>query len=318
MKLRVFFFLTADTQGKVFQIIHVDRLSTIQWKIPCFPILTMEFARVHFKQGSEIGDGFIQKAVAADLNQGEYLCTSHCHIEMEGKRYTVLWKLQPKDRAVQLPFVQQSATDDHISDVYDESNEEDESDESEVAHDSCISTRHCLPFKVLGTCHSPDRQKAIEESYEHLCEHNRPLFVNLKAEPDNLYDQNAIAVFIMASSEYKKVGYIARELTKFVHPLLSDPSLEVSVNKIRFSTTFLMIGFYLTIDITRKRQWSKLVPKLSKILINANVSCFCKTTFSPPFRCKITVLYFNIKDMIGQELNIITFRREQKAFISYK
>lgn len=263
MKLRVFFFLTADTQGKVFQIIHVDRLSTIQWKIPCFPILTMEFARVHFKQGSEIGDGFIQKAVAADLNQGEYLCTSHCHIEMEGKRYTVLWKLQPKDRAVQLPFIQQSATDDHISDVYDESNEEDESDESEVAHDSCISTRHCLPFKVLGTCHSPDRQKAIEESYEHLYEHNRPLFVNLKAEPDNLYDQNAIAVFIMASSEYKKVGYIARELTKFVHPLLSDPSLEVSVNKIRFSTTFLMIGFYLTIDITRKGVWEKAVVKAS-------------------------------------------------------
>ena len=41
---------------------------------------------------------------------------------------------------------------------------------------------------------------------------------------------------IMASSNYKKVGYIAHELTKFVHPLLSDLSLEVSVNKIRFFT----------------------------------------------------------------------------------
>jgi len=73
----IFFVCAADTQEKVFEIIHVDRLSTIQWKIPCFPILTMEFARVHFKQGSEIGEGFIQKAVAADLNQREYLCTSH-------------------------------------------------------------------------------------------------------------------------------------------------------------------------------------------------------------------------------------------------
>lgn len=262
-KLRDFFFLTADTQEKIFQIIHVDRLSTTRWKIPCFPILTMEFARVHFKQGSEIGDGFIQKAVAAELNQGEYLCTSHCHIEMEGKKYTVLWKLQPKDSAVPLPFIRQSAADDHISDVHDESNEEEESDESEVAHDSCSSTRHCLPFKVLGTCHSPDRQNALEESYEHLYEHNRPVFVSLKAEPDNLHDQNAIAVYIMASSNYKKVGYIARELTKFVHPLLSDPSLEVSVNKIRFSTTFLMIGFYLTIDIARKGVWEKAVVKAS-------------------------------------------------------
>jgi len=151
VEIKGIFFFAADTQEKVFQIIHVDRLSTIQWKIPCFPILTMVFPRVHFKQGSEIGDGFIQKAVAADLNQGKHLCTSHCHIEMEGKKYT---------------FIQQSAANDHISGVHDESNEEEESDESEVAHDSCISTRHRLPFKVLGTCHSPDRQKALKESYE--------------------------------------------------------------------------------------------------------------------------------------------------------
>ena len=66
--------------------------------------MTMEFARVYFKQGSEIGDGFIQRAVAADINQGEYICISQCYIEMKGKRYTVLWKLQPKDRSVQLPL----------------------------------------------------------------------------------------------------------------------------------------------------------------------------------------------------------------------
>ena len=92
-----------------------------------------------------------------------------------------------------MPFIQQSATDGHNSDFRDESNDEEESDESEVAHDSCSSTRHCLPFKVLGTCHSPDRQKALKESYEHLYEHNTPLFGNLKAEPDNLHNQNAIA-----------------------------------------------------------------------------------------------------------------------------
>ena len=66
---------------------------------------------------------------------------------MEGKRRPVFWKLQPKDRAVQLPFNSQSTTNDHISDVHDESNQEDESGESEVAHDLCISTSHCLPLK---------------------------------------------------------------------------------------------------------------------------------------------------------------------------
>ena len=171
--------------------------------------MTMEFARFHFKQGSKTGDGFIQKAVVADINQGEYMCTSQCYIEMKGKRYTVLWKLQSKDRAVQIPSTPQSAANDHISDVHDKSNKEDESDETEVAHDSSISNSHCLPFKVLGTCHSPDRQKALEESYEHLYEHNRPLFVNLKKEPDNLYDQNAIAVYITTTSDYKKDQFMS-------------------------------------------------------------------------------------------------------------
>ena len=109
--------------------------------------MSIEFARVHFKQGSEVGTGFIQRAVATHINQGEYVCTSHCYIEMEGKRYTVLWKLQPKERAVQLPLTPQSAADDHISEVLDESSGEDESDETEVS--SSLSTRHCLPFKVL-------------------------------------------------------------------------------------------------------------------------------------------------------------------------
>ena len=112
------------------------------------------------------------------------------------------------------------------------------------------------------------------------------IFVKLKAEPDNLYDRNAIAVYIMASSEYKKVGYLASELTQYLHPLLNDPSLGVSVNKIRFCTTFLMIGFYLTLNIIMKglweKQFSKVVVKSSRTKIR-NSSCFCKTTFSPLF-----------------------------------
>jgi len=91
---------------------------------------------------------------------------------MEGKRSTVLWKLQPKKG--------QLAADDHISEVLDESSEEDKSDETEVAHNSSLSTRHCLPFKVLGTGHSPDRRKALDESYEHIYAHNRPLFAKFK------------------------------------------------------------------------------------------------------------------------------------------
>ena len=54
----------------------------------------MVFPRVHFKQGSEIGDGFIQKAVAADLNQGKYLCTS-CFESFVSKQSNAI--LKPTD-----------------------------------------------------------------------------------------------------------------------------------------------------------------------------------------------------------------------------
>ena len=262
-KANLIFLVTADPQNEHLNIIHVERHSTIRWKIPCFPVLVIEFAKVHYKQGTETKDGFVQKTMASELKQGEYLCTSHCEIEIEGKSYKVLWEIKPDDAAVTILSNPQSAANDVVSDLDDECNEDDESDESEETCEACVSTSHCLPFKVMGTCYTAERQKALEESYEYLYEHNRPLFVKLKAEPDNPYDRNAIAVYIMASSEYKRVGYLAHELTQFLHPLLNDPSLEVSVNKIRFCTTFLMIGFYLTINITRKGLWEKAVVKAS-------------------------------------------------------
>lgn len=129
----------------------------------------------------------------------------------------------------------------------------------------CVPTSHCLPFKVLGTCYTAERQKALEESYEYLYEHNRPVFVKLKAEPDNPYDRNAIAVYIMASSiRIQESRVLSTGInTICASTVINDPSLGVSVKKIRFCTTFLMIGFYLTINITRKGLWEKAVVKAS-------------------------------------------------------
>lgn len=90
------------------------------------------------------------------------------------------------------------------------------------------------------------------------------MFTKIEAEPENVHDKRAIAVYIMSSSDYEKVGYIPSELTKYIHPILKDPNLDVSVNRIRFCTTFQKIGFYLTIDITKKGLWDNAVVKASK------------------------------------------------------
>ena len=39
------------------------------------------------------------------------------------------------------------------------------------------------------------------------------------------------SVYLMFSLDYEKVGYIASELTRYLHPLLKDPPLLVSVKK---------------------------------------------------------------------------------------
>ena len=37
--------------------------------------------------------------------------------------------------------------------------------------------------------------------------------------------RSAIAVYLMSSSDYEKVGYVVSDLAKYLHPLLKDPSL---------------------------------------------------------------------------------------------
>lgn len=229
------------------EITHIDRFSSFQWEIPCFPVMKLEFVRVLFKIGTEVSDGVIQKKVAANTQRGNFICTSHCRIKVRDKDYTVLWNLVATRTG-------QTSVPNYTSKNVNRSGDNLEIDGRD---DSGEVGATCLPFKVLGTCYSKSRQQALEEAFEYLYDHNRPVFVKLQAEPDNPIDKHAIAVYVMSSADYEKVGYIASEMTQFVHPALRDSSFQVSVKRIWFSTVFLMIGFYITINITISGPWDK-------------------------------------------------------------
>jgi hypothetical protein len=226
------------------EILNVDN-TWFTWRIMCFPVTSFEFVNVSFKSSGKIFNGLVNKKQWALI--GSFKCTSHCTINITGKQYIVLWEMTNEVA---------SATDNENQEIESSSDEEDE-DIDEVLHS--------LPFKVLGSCHSKDRQNALEEAFECVYEHNRPAFFKLQAEPENKYDNNAIAVLIKSSSDYyEKVGYIARELTIYVHPYLSEVSFCASIKCIRFRTTFLMVGFYITITLTKKGLWHNQVVKASK------------------------------------------------------
>ena len=88
--------------------------------------------------------------------------------------------------------------------------------------------------------------------------------VDIKPEPENDYDSNAIAVLLNYGSGWYTVGYIAKELANEIHPLLKTSNIKVEISHIRFRLTYLLIGYYLTLNITRKGQWSPKVISASK------------------------------------------------------
>ena len=116
----------------------------------------------------------------------------------------MLWKLTQADTANSSVLANQS----HGSD--DSSCNEDSDLEPEG---STKAITHILTFKVMGTCYSTKYQKALQEAYGYLYEHNRHIFAKLGVEPENPHDKNVIAVYIMSSADYEKVGYLASLLS---------------------------------------------------------------------------------------------------------
>ena len=234
--------------------LHITRIETnsFSWTIPCFPVMTVDFVKV----AAEVKGRAISALVRNDtaISVGNVRCTSHCNTTIKNEVFTVLWEFAsgvPQSADVRPPHSEPPQSAPLHSAL--------PANEGTVD----MNTTHTLPFKVLGTCYSKDRQKVLEQALE-LLENNRSVYVDLQHEPDNPYDDNAVAVFLQTDIECELVGYIARELTKYVRPYLTDPGFHADVKSIRFRTIYMMVGFYLTIEITKKRLWHKDVVKASK------------------------------------------------------
>ena len=116
---------------------------------------------------------------------------------------------------------------------------------------------HTLPFKVLGSAHNLNYQKHLEQAYDVWNSGENMVNVLLCAEKENEYDPNAIAVALKyGGTGYHRVGYIAKELTQYIHPHLNTNNIHVAVKKISFRVDFSIVGFYLTLEITKKGEWN--------------------------------------------------------------
>ena len=72
---------------------------------------------------------------------------------------------------------------DHTTPLVSETSvsDNDTSDDNIDSHEpNDIVTTHCLTFKVMGTRYSKARQDSLQEAYEYLNEHNRPVHAKLR------------------------------------------------------------------------------------------------------------------------------------------
>jgi hypothetical protein len=155
----------------------------LPWTIPDFPVVTINFKKVTFKQGDKNNTGLANGPET--FAPTKYTCTKHCTIKLhDEEEYTVLWELRP---LIQKKTLKKSTT------ARDESTKPVANKE----YLNQVQEKHTLAFKVLGTCFSKERQTHLEMAYECM-ERNRHVFIDLVPEPENTHDPNAIAVCIMS------------------------------------------------------------------------------------------------------------------------
>lgn len=232
---------------------HKISSNWFSWTPTCFPVLSVEFKYVD----AEINGTHKQILVSRDSGHVtcpvDICCTSYCEIVVSGKQHQVFWKwTQNKDEPLT------TSTND-ITPGHSESSEEDNKSDD----DDDNNTEHTLPFKVMGVAYSAERQKHLENAFQIVRERN--VLANIVPESDNPYDKHAIAVMLDYGQDWSKIGYISKELTRFLHPLLKRGFItNVSLKHINFRTNYLRVGFYATIQVTRKGQWENSVIKASK------------------------------------------------------
>lgn len=216
------------------------------WTIPSFPVLTLKFVKAIVENRRVKSNAVFKAEDAVWLGPGvKIICPKWCYISIEHIRYLVVWEFT-KVSATASCQSSEDASDITCSD------EEASGDDRE----------HTLPFKVLGVTFK-HRQMHLEAASKKL-ENGEEVRVDIQPEPDNDHDSNAIAVLLNYGSGWHTVGYIAKELTNEIHPLLKKSNIKVAISHIRFRLSYLLIGYYLTLNITRKGQWSPKVISASK------------------------------------------------------
>lgn len=273
------------TRSQLEQIASRDAIVTevdqnpISWVVPSFPVMTLQFVKVKYVDGDSVLTGLINYS---DCLQHDELPTtiswkSSCQIQLQdGNEYKVFWKWTKTLNELHENWEEISTSESevsHISETTSSSSEKsvksvteystEENGSSDDVESDSTPIYHTLPFKVIGVAHSTKTQDRLDEALTKM-KGGETVSAMLKPEPENEFDREAIAVHLDYGNGPCFIGYIPRELTKYLHPLLETRQItQVKVEDIRFRTSFSKFGLYIKISITRIGRWEPFVVRAS-------------------------------------------------------
>ncbi|KAJ7324075.1 Rad2 nuclease [Desmophyllum pertusum] len=253
----------SESTGNITPSVYIHILSIdsrqFAWKIPSFPVLSVNFLRADIMVNGKKMNGLLKQDTLQLLGKNYPVtvnCSSSCNITIAEEDFFVVWEFSNIDETCAHDINYDSEEEDE-----EEDNEEIENEYQEYDPQAEEIT-HTLPFKVMGVAYNTAYQNHLEAAKE-----AGPAFVSAKieSETENPYDCNAIAVFINYGSAWEKIGYIAKELTRYIHPLLDNGKIvSVRVQHVTFRMSYLKVGYYIAIEITRKGQWEQKVLRASQ------------------------------------------------------
>ena len=145
-------------------------------------------------------------------------------------------------------------------DVDHRDTDNDDHDDASSDHDDTSSDHDdevcSVNFKCLGSTRQVAHQDALQAARDALLT-RQPLHVRLEFEPENEIDANAICFEVCIDGNWKRIGYVARELTQYVRQAIdSGKIISVSAQWIRYrywpNSGF---GFYAAVTVTKRGRW---------------------------------------------------------------
>jgi len=136
-------------------------------------------------------------------------------------------------------------------------------DDTSEDDDAIPAITHSVLFKCIGADKERNYQEVLcSAAQKHGKGINVP--VKLQPEPNNKYDNKAIAFMCETDSGWERIGYVVREATEEVQAAIRNKKImEVKFEWIKYKFIFKSPAWYAAICITLNGEWSKTVMRSS-------------------------------------------------------